>query len=152
MVWLNVPTSGAGVLLPLEACPSEQAAVIAEGVLRQNLPAQCQGLGRSIFRFFVKCVWARHWFAPVGLEPQRCFLHRVDGVSREDGAVGKEAGIVLAASPIHSNTKQKGYPGRVKGGGAAPGVSWSLVTPCYSSAFPPAGYSCWALDFSLCAS
>lgn len=55
--WLGVPTSGAGALLPLEACPSEQAALIAQGVLRQNLPAQCQGLGRSVFRLFVERVW-----------------------------------------------------------------------------------------------
>lgn len=98
---------------------------------------------------------ARYWCALAGLGLQRCSLPRLDGVSHGDGAVGKEAGIVPAVSSRHPKTKwllQWVTPGGVKGGGAVAGVSWFLVTPCYSSAFPPAGYLCWALDFSPCAS
>ena len=51
-------------------------------------------------------VGVRYWCALRGLELQRRSLSGLDSVSHRDGAVGKEAGIVPAASSRHPKTKQ----------------------------------------------
>lgn len=50
-------------------------------------------------------VGVRYRCALTWLGPQRCSLTRLDGVNHGDGAVGKEGGIVPAASSRHPKTK-----------------------------------------------